>query len=56
LMHGALRQAAHPQQPLFQFVQVSFEVTFHEPFPLVPSLTKSKAKSRPASALSQNVR
>jgi hypothetical protein len=32
-MHRALRQAAHPQQPLFQLVQVSFEVTFHETDP-----------------------
>src|SRR6202030_1840925 len=36
LMHGALRQAAHPQQPLFQFVQISLEVAFHESIPSDP--------------------
>src|SRR5260370_18200477 len=33
LMHGALRQAANPQQPLFQFVQISSEVALHESIP-----------------------
>jgi hypothetical protein len=28
-MNGALRQAAHPQHPFFQFIQVLFEMTFH---------------------------
>jgi hypothetical protein len=28
-MHGALRQAAHPQQAFFHFIQVSFEMAFH---------------------------
>src|SRR5260370_2014338 len=37
LMHGALRQAAHPQQPLFQFVQISLEVAFHESIPSNPA-------------------
>src|SRR3974377_605853 len=34
LMTRALRKAAHPEQPLFQFVQVLFEVTFHEALPV----------------------
>jgi hypothetical protein len=29
LMHGALGEAAHPQKTLFQFVQITFKVTFH---------------------------
>ena len=29
LVHGALGEAAHPQQPLFQIVQISFEMAFH---------------------------
>ena len=30
LMDGALGEAAHPEQALFQFVQIFFEVAFHE--------------------------
>src|SRR5260370_14865829 len=37
LMHGGVRQAAHPQQPLFQFVQISLEVAFHESIPSNPA-------------------
>ncbi len=33
LMDGALRQAAHPEQAFFQFVQIFFEVSFHYVFP-----------------------
>jgi len=33
LVNGALREAAHPEQALFQLVQIFFEVAFHEPFP-----------------------
>jgi hypothetical protein len=33
LVNGALGEAAHPEQALFQLVQVFFEVAFHEPFP-----------------------
>src|SRR5437588_11574604 len=29
LVNGALREAAHPQQALLQFVQIFFKVTFH---------------------------
>jgi len=29
LMNGAFREAAHPEQALFHFVEVFFEVTFH---------------------------
>jgi hypothetical protein len=28
-MHRALREAAHPEQPLFQIVQISFKMAFH---------------------------
>jgi hypothetical protein len=34
LMDGALGEAAHPQEPLFQLVQIFFEVAFHELIPL----------------------
>src|SRR5260370_20496105 len=37
LMHGALRQAHHPQQPLFELVQSSLEVAFHESIPSNPA-------------------
>src|SRR5260370_17251475 len=47
LMHGALRQAAHPQQPLFQFVQISLEVAFHESIPSPKPKTKTHATARP---------
>jgi hypothetical protein len=33
LVDGAFGEAAHPEQALFHFVQVFFEVAFHEPFP-----------------------
>jgi hypothetical protein len=33
LVHRPLRQAPHPKQALLQFVQVLFEVPFHEAFP-----------------------
>jgi len=33
LVNGAFGEAAHPEQALFHFVQVFFEVAFHEPFP-----------------------
>jgi len=33
LMDGAFGEATHPEQALFQFVEISFEVAFHEPFP-----------------------
>jgi hypothetical protein len=45
LVDGALGEAAHPEQALFQFVQVFFEVAFHENFPSVvynPERTKSR--------------
>src|SRR5271169_1825331 len=34
-MDGALGEAAHPQQSFFQFVQIFFEMAFHENFPSV---------------------
>jgi hypothetical protein len=30
LMNGALREAAHPEQPFFHLVDVFFKVAFHE--------------------------
>jgi hypothetical protein len=42
LMNGTFREAAHPEQALFHFVQVFFEVTFHEPFPCAASAPKTK--------------
>jgi hypothetical protein len=33
LVDGTLGEAAHPEQPLFQFIQIFFEVPFHECFP-----------------------
>jgi hypothetical protein len=38
LMDGALAEAAHPEQALLQFVEIFFEVAFHE----VGSLTQSE--------------
>jgi hypothetical protein len=32
-MDGALGEAAHPQEPFFQLVQIFFEVAFHDSFP-----------------------
>ena len=29
LMHGAFSKAPHPQQPLFQFIEIVFEMSFH---------------------------
>ena len=37
LVDGALGEAAHPQQALFQFVQIFFEVAFHELYPFSQS-------------------
>jgi hypothetical protein len=42
LVDGAFREAAHPEQALFHFVQVFFEVAFHGSFPSVPSAPKTK--------------
>jgi aspartate carbamoyltransferase catalytic subunit len=33
LVNGAFGEAAHPEQALFHFVEIFFEVAFHEPFP-----------------------
>jgi hypothetical protein len=32
LMHGTFGQARHPEQPLLQFFEIMFEVSFHNPF------------------------
>ena len=46
LMDGALGEAAHPEQALFQFVQIFFEVAFHENYPsVVYSPGRKKADS-----------
>src|SRR5271169_1295910 len=46
LMDGALGETAHPQEALFQFVQIFFEVAFHENFPsVVYSPGRKKADS-----------
>jgi hypothetical protein len=46
LMDGALGEAAHPQEALFQFVQIFFEMAFHENFPsVVYSPGRKKADS-----------
>jgi hypothetical protein len=34
LVDGALGEAAHPQEALFELVQIFFEVAFHDVFPL----------------------
>ena len=34
LVHGALGQAAHPEQPLLQFFQITLKMTFHSLHPL----------------------
>src|SRR3984893_6439882 len=47
LVHGALRQAAHPEQPFFQLIQVSFEVTFHEIDPLNARTARQVSASPP---------
>jgi hypothetical protein len=45
-MDGALGEAAHPQEALFQFVQIFFEMAFHENFPsVVYSPGRKKADS-----------
>jgi hypothetical protein len=44
-MDGALGETAHPQEALFQLVQIFFEVAFHENFPSLvysPERTKSR--------------
>jgi hypothetical protein len=48
LMHGTLGQAAHPEQPLFQLVQVLFEMAFHESLPvcILSALPSPKNKNR----------
>jgi hypothetical protein len=45
LMDGALGETAHPQEAFFQFVQVFFEVAFHELYPF-SSLQLRSGKSR----------
>jgi hypothetical protein len=42
LMDCAFPEAAHPEQALFQFVQVFFEVAFHELIPLSQSSKRSR--------------
>ena len=39
LMHGALGQAAHPQQPFLQFAQINFEMSFHWPLSSLQTAT-----------------
>jgi hypothetical protein len=39
LVDGTLGEAAHPEQTLFQFVQIFFEVAFHEYFPFSTRLS-----------------
>jgi hypothetical protein len=43
LVDGAFGEAAHPEQALFQFVEISFEVAFHV---FLPSAACASAKSR----------
>jgi hypothetical protein len=46
LMYGALRQAPHPKQTFLHFVQILFEVPFHEAFPLIILLPLTARKRR----------
>jgi hypothetical protein len=50
LVNGALGEAAHPEQALFQFVEIFFEMTFHE---TLPKTLKAKQQIPPASAGSE---
>jgi hypothetical protein len=54
LMDGALGETAHPQETLFQFVQVFFEVAFHGLFPF-SSLQVRIQKCRTLAALGMTV-
>jgi hypothetical protein len=49
-VNGALGEAAHPKQALFQFVQVFFEVAFHEPFLASAIALPKKSRSPPRRA------
>ncbi len=42
LVDRALREAAHPQQALFQLIQVFLKMAFHETFPRYPSTTQRR--------------
>jgi hypothetical protein len=46
-MHGALGETAHPQEAFFQFIQIFFEVTFHELFPLSSLQPRVRKKQIP---------
>jgi hypothetical protein len=37
LVDGALGKAAHPKQSLFEFIQIFFEVAFHDFLPVAPT-------------------
>jgi hypothetical protein len=50
LVDGAFAETSHPEQALFQFVQVFLEVAFHENFPSVvysPGFGKSRFLASP---------
>jgi hypothetical protein len=47
LMDGALGEAAHPQEAFFQFIQIFFEVAFHELDPLSSLQLRVRKKQIP---------
>src|SRR5579863_10113311 len=47
-MNGAFRQAAHPEQPLFQLVQISLKMTFHLLHPLCKLIAGGICQLKPA--------
>jgi hypothetical protein len=47
LVDGALGETAHPQEALFQLVQIFFEMAFHELFPLSSLLLRVRKKQIP---------
>ena len=36
LVNGAFREAAHPEQALFNFVEILFKMPFHGVLPVIP--------------------
>jgi hypothetical protein len=52
LVHGAFGEAAHPEQALFQLVQIFFEVAFHEK----PSRDFSDPKNRFLASLGMTIK
>src|SRR6266403_4686921 len=46
LVHGSFGEAAHPEQALFQLVEIFFEVAFHESLPVTSQTRKADSSLR----------